>query len=83
VVVGSDEGGGAPAITGAEGAPGGDGSGCECQSREEDDWAGPACPREGGGWLAGPVDRLRPSGGAGKAAQREGRGDGLGEGGGP
>jgi hypothetical protein len=28
----------------------------------------------GGGWLAGSADRLRPSGGAGKAAQTEGRG---------
>jgi hypothetical protein len=38
---------------------------------------------ERGGWLARPAGRLRPSGVAGKAAQREGRGDGLGEGGGP
>jgi hypothetical protein len=35
----------------------------------------------GGGWLAGSADRLRPSGGAGKAAQTEGRGDAPGEGG--
>jgi hypothetical protein len=41
-------------------------------------------PREGEeGWLARPGGRLRPNKGAGKAAQREGRGDGLGEGGGP
>jgi hypothetical protein len=41
------------------------------------------CVSERGGWLAGPANRLRPSGGAGKVAQREGRGDELGEGGGP
>jgi hypothetical protein len=40
VVVGSDDGG-APAVMGAEGALGGDG--CDCQSREEDDRARPAC----------------------------------------
>jgi hypothetical protein len=27
------------------------------------------------GWLGGPAGRLRPSGGAGKVAQREGRGE--------
>jgi hypothetical protein len=27
------------------------------------------------GWLGGPVGRLRPSGGAGKVAQMEGRGE--------
>jgi hypothetical protein len=37
----------------------------------------------GGSLLAGPADRLRPSRGAGKAAQREGNRDRLGEGGGP
>jgi hypothetical protein len=37
----------------------------------------------GGGWLPGLADRLRPNGGVGKASQREGRGDGPGEGGGP
>jgi hypothetical protein len=33
--------GGAPAVMGAEGALGG--GGCDCQSREEDDRARPAC----------------------------------------
>jgi hypothetical protein len=60
----------APSIMGVEGALRGGGSGCGRCTKEEDDRAGPMCRREG---AAGPAGWLRPSGGAGKVAQREGR----------
>jgi hypothetical protein len=87
MVVGCDEGGGA--CSGRYGSKRGTGRRCAHAREAVAAAVGPgrkmteqgSCVGERGGWLAGSPDRLRPSRGAGKAAQREGRVDGLGEGG--
>jgi hypothetical protein len=80
VVVGSDEGGCSGCYRSERGIGRQRAHACEAATIAAAIYPGRKMSRWGlrvseRGWLGGPAGRLRPSGGAGKVAQREGRGE--------